>query len=115
MTDQRAFARYAFMGVIKCFASFRVNGQHYTHQPVLNLSAGGMLVWLDEPIKKFERGESLHDIQLELDSLANFQIEGQVVRLMPVRTALGCGVQFLDLPEQQADEIVRFLRHGVIV
>lgn len=109
--DQRAFARYSFMGVIKCFANIKVNGCALEHTPVLNLSAGGMFVWIDHPKVDIKKGAVLKEIKIEIDNLSGLTLQGEVVRLMPVRTSLGCGIQFTQLDEDEFKLIEHYVQH----
>ncbi|MCB1041490.1 MAG: PilZ domain-containing protein [Acidobacteria bacterium] len=111
MQENRAFTRYSFMGVIKCFSSFQVDGRTLEQQPVLNLSAGGMLVWIENCDLQLDTGTDVKEIHLNLDPFEDWTISGKIVRVLPVRSSTSCGVQFIDLPPDRAKAIDAFLTH----
>jgi hypothetical protein len=78
---------------------------------IMDLSVGGLFAVV-QPDPRFLLGRKI-SFQLQLPKTAPFELQGEIVRSQTIEnTKLGLAINFLDMPENNRDEIARYLEQN---
>ncbi|MCB1041783.1 MAG: PilZ domain-containing protein [Acidobacteria bacterium] len=106
--ERRKFKRYVFGDDESFTCSFHWNGEQVNEQMIVRLSAGGMFIAVPD-VSQFKRHDPISDIRFTLKTYEIMIPKGRIAHTYPLGEITGCGIEFVDLVEQQVDSLENLL------